>query len=123
MNPKIVFSYLECTNCGECIKACERVHGESRIKKEGNSLIFCNQCDDAPCAIICGVKAVEKEGNIPVLNGESCVGCNLCIEVCPTKAVHLKGLCAHKCNLCLDSDNLIPACVEACKDNALKILE
>jgi len=121
MNPKIVFNYLECTDCGNCIEACEKVHGVSRIKKQDKALIFCNQCDDAPCAIICGVQAVEKEDNIPVLNGDSCVACNLCIEVCPQKAVQLKEMSAHKCNLCMDAENLIPACVEACKNNALKI--
>ena len=26
-----------------------------------------------------------------------------------------------KCTLCMDSDRIIPACVEACKDNVLKI--
>ncbi len=26
-----------------------------------------------------------------------------------------------KCTLCLDSDKIIPACVDACKDNVLKV--
>ncbi len=28
---------------------------------------------------------------------------------------------AQKCTLCMETDNILPACVEACKDNVLKI--
>jgi Fe-S-cluster-containing hydrogenase component 2 len=112
---------LKCYKCNLCLKKCKEIHGSSRIKKIDGIPVFCKQCKDAPCKKACKVNAITLKNNVPVVNEELCVGCNLCVDVCPEKSIFLKDLTAHKCTLCMDSTQIIPACIEACPDKILVV--
>ncbi|ADG12752.1 4Fe-4S ferredoxin iron-sulfur binding domain protein [Methanocaldococcus infernus ME] len=124
MNTKIILVNPEkCSKCFDCITACEKVHGISRIKKIENIPIFCMQCEKAPCMEICPVDAIYLEEGIPIVNKEKCIGCAMCVIACPIGAIFVKDGVAHKCTLCLDAkEKIFPACVEACKDKAIMLV-
>jgi carbon-monoxide dehydrogenase iron sulfur subunit len=123
-----------CNGCGDCVKACYQQLGErptnarerlSRILVLGQSPLFgltiCRQCAEAPCADACISGALEKNriSNRVELNERVCVGCGMCVMVCPFGAIRLDELegKAVKCDLCPTRE--IPACVSACRPGAL----
>lgn len=114
-----------CTECQECINACRKEHGLARAKKTSNLPIFCLQChpDKAPCARICPTGAIKEEDGTLMVDENACILCRLCMIACPVGmlVIDSEKKSMQKCTLCLDSDRIIPACVEACKDNVLKI--
>ncbi|MBW9222714.1 4Fe-4S dicluster domain-containing protein [Methanothermococcus sp. SCGC AD-155-C09] len=123
MNPKIVvLDPSKCSKCNDCVVKCEEIHGITRVKKAGGVPIFCMQCENAPCMNICPVDAIYLKDNIPIVNRDRCIGCSMCEIVCPIGAIYTKERVAHKCTLCLDVDRITPACVEACGDNALRLI-
>ncbi|AEF96914.1 4Fe-4S dicluster domain-containing protein [Methanotorris igneus] len=123
MNPKIiVLDPSKCSKCNDCINKCAEIHGISRVKKFDGIPIFCMQCETPPCKEICPVDAIYLKENIPIVNKEKCIGCGMCAIACPIGAIFVEEKVAHKCTLCLDVDRITPACIEACKDNALKLV-
>jgi len=114
-----------CSECEACINACEKEHGTARAKKTGTIPLFCMHChpDKAPCAKICPAGAIEDINGILIVNENDCLLCRLCIIACPIGIVAYdkEKKSAEKCTLCLETDRIIPACVEACKDNALNL--
>ena len=125
MKTLMVIDPRMCTECKECVNACEKEHGLSRAKKTSTLPIFCLQChpDKAPCARICPTGAIREEDGTLIVDEDACILCRLCMIACPVGmlVVDDKRKSMQKCTLCLDSDRIIPACVEACKDNVLKI--
>ena len=87
--------------------------------------IFCLQChpEKAPCARICPTGAIKEEDGTLVVDENACILCRLCMIACPVGMLLIDNekKSMQKCTLCMDSDRIIPACVEACKDNVLKI--
>jgi len=123
MNPKIiVLDTSKCSKCNDCINICAEIHGISRIRKYNGIPIFCMQCETAPCKEICPVNAIYLKENIPIVDKDKCIGCGMCAIACPIGAIFIENKVAHKCTLCLDADRITPACIEACKDNALKLI-
>ncbi len=114
-----------CTECHDCINACKKEYGIARAKKTKTIPIFCLQChpEKAPCKRICPVGAIKEEDGTLVVDQERCILCRLCMIACPIGVVVVdeEGKAVQKCTLCMDSDRIIPACVEACKDNVLKV--
>jgi len=114
-----------CTECQECINACKKEHGISRAKKTSTIPIFCLHChpEKAPCARICPTGAIKEEDGTLVVDENACILCRLCMIACPVGMLLIDNekKSMQKCTLCMDSDRIIPACVEACKDNVLKI--
>ncbi|MGH2703308.1 MAG: cyclic nucleotide-binding domain-containing protein, partial [Actinomycetota bacterium] len=78
-----------CTNCNNCVDACERRHGYSRLYRGGlqmGDLLFptaCRHCDDPVC-LMCSVNGIvrEPDGEIRIVP-ENCIGCGACAERCP----------------------------------------
>lgn len=70
---------------------CPGVPDRDRIKKGAVAVIECLQsipCD--PCKDACPSRAIEFRGGIislPHLDAARCVGCGLCIPVCPGQAI------------------------------------
>jgi carbon-monoxide dehydrogenase iron sulfur subunit len=91
--------------------------------------VQCRHCDNPPCVAVCPVGAMAKEGlDAPViLDLETCIGCRLCLIVCPFGSVTLNadGKAVLKCDLCRERAalGLPPACVEACPTEALSQAE
>lgn len=88
----------------------------------------CRQCEDAPCVKICPVNAINvNEEGIKVINKQRCIGCHSCSIICPFGAVYIpeKHAAATKCTLCVERKGAEgqPACVEACPNDALKLVD
>jgi Fe-S-cluster-containing hydrogenase component 2 len=125
MKTLMVIDPRMCTECQECINACKKEHGISRAKKTSTIPIFCLHChpEKAPCARICPTGAIKEEDGTLVVDENACILCRLCMIACPVGMLLIDNekKSMQKCTLCMDSDRIIPACVEACKDNVLKI--
>jgi len=78
-----------CTGCGNCIDACERRHGTSRLQLRGlqvENYMFptaCRHCADPAC-LLCSVNGIVRRpsGEIQIVE-ENCIGCGACAERCP----------------------------------------
>jgi Fe-S-cluster-containing hydrogenase component 2 len=107
--------------CEECSK-CERICPQNAIRVINGVPVFCLHCspDRAPCLTICPEDAIEEVDGAIIINEDDCIGCGLCRNACPVRAIHLNesGI-AKKCNLCIDQEK--PRCVVACPTEALKM--
>jgi anaerobic carbon-monoxide dehydrogenase iron sulfur subunit len=114
---KILIQPEVCDGCLDCEEACAQLHGKSGImvrEVEGSFYpIVCQQCEDAPCKLICPTEAITDEG----IESDKCIGCGLCMMVCPFGAIVIHDRKAHKCNQCPDLDT--PACIKACSKRAI----
>jgi len=78
-----------CTSCGNCIEACERRHGTSRLELRGLQVehyLFptaCRHCADPAC-LLCSVNGIQRlpSGEIQIVE-DNCIGCGACAERCP----------------------------------------
>ena len=86
--------------------------------------IRCHQCEDPKCVSACAAGALEKgdDGVIRVIEGQ-CTGCGICVMVCQYGAILIdrERQVAVKCDLC--KDQVVPACVRACRTDALVLME
>lgn len=99
--------------------------------------IQCRHCEDAPCLKSCINNAIKKENNIMYIDENLCVGCKTCLIACPIGAIDLlyqyndgkkveqinleeEKKIAYKCDLCKDNEKI--ACISACKNQALKLV-
>ena len=91
----------------------------------------CRHCDPAPCMTVCPTGAVSRDPDrdMVLVDGRKCITCAMCAMVCPfdvltfhpLPSVRLRKSVAVKCDQCIDrqKEGKIPACVEACKVDAL----
>lgn len=78
-----------CTDCNNCVDACERRHGYARLTRSGlqlGHLLFpsaCRHCEDPVC-LLCSVNGIvrEPDGEIRIVP-DNCIGCGACAERCP----------------------------------------
>jgi len=88
--------------------------------------IQCRHCEDAPCLYGCPTGALyrdKKTGRV-LFDGRKCVGCWMCIMMCPygvIKADIKNSKVASKCDLCIDGE--FPACVEHCPNEAIILVD
>ena len=122
----------KCVGCRICEMACSAKHdGEinpfrSRLQivkwdKEGQGIpITCVQCQSASCQAVCPVKAIYREEAMDrvMINYDLCIGCRMCVAVCPFGAISfdIQTKRVVKCDLC-DGD---PLCVKFCVYEALQ---
>jgi Fe-S-cluster-containing hydrogenase component 2 len=135
MDKVLVINHEKCTGCRQCELVCSVVHegvsnpSRSRIhviKWESEGIYIpmaCQQCADAPCMAVCPVKALGREKKLDYVevDYELCIGCRLCVAVCPFGAMSFdaKDSKVIKCDLC-DGD---PTCVRFCEVKALEFLD
>lgn len=91
----------------------------------------CRHCSPAPCQQTCPTAAIhrDRETDLVLINSRKCIACAMCAIVCPFDALtfHVQtngmppGVVATKCDGCVDRvrRDAVPACVEACKVDAL----
>ena len=110
LNPEL------CVDCAKCERNCPM----NAIRVNEGVPLFCMHCtpDKAPCLNICPEEAIEELGGAIVINGEKCIGCKMCRDVCPIGAISMDEIGrAKKCNLCINEDT--QQCVDACPTDAL----
>jgi anaerobic carbon-monoxide dehydrogenase iron sulfur subunit len=149
----IVFSDPErCLGCHGCELACAVAHSGSdlfaaaaaRLTLQARNRVVsvgevslpvqCRQCEDAPCAFACPTGSiVQGEGRVTIRE-QSCLGCKVCVMVCPFGAITVKGESpcgdgrtnhgiARKCDLCHGTGLDTPACIEACPTKAIALVD
>ena len=79
----------------------------------------CRQCESAPCIGVCPTQAMDRDSRTGavVVHRPLCIGCGMCVKVCPFGNVHLDSnlRVAAKCDLCGGD----PLCVQVCMAQAL----
>ena len=135
MSKALYIDYHKCTGCRLCELVCSVSHdgisnpARSRIrviKWEAEGLyvpMSCQQCQDAPCKLVCPVKAISRDDEMGrvFVDYDVCIGCRSCIAACPFGAMsfNLKDKKVFKCDLC-DGD---PQCVRFCEMKAVDFID
>ena len=136
MEKMILVDYKKCTGCRLCETVCSVTNANScnparaRIKvirweweHEFQVPTLCQQCEEAACIAVCPVKALSRDSGMGVvkLNQSLCIGCKLCIQVCPFGAISYDFVNKEliKCELCGGD----PACVKFCETKALQFID
>ena len=131
----------KCVGCYACRVACQMVFGlesdEAFIKfDEMEQGVYPNvyaevvrvqwmHCEDAPCEAVCPTHATyTTDSGVEQVDEERCIGCKYCIVACPYNArfINEETKVADNCDFCLHTrleKGQQPACVEACKYDAL----
>lgn len=94
----LVVDQNRCTSCRNCISACERRHGYSRLELEGLTVghyLFptaCRHCEDPAC-LMCSVNGIVRlpTGEIQIVES-NCIGCGACAERCPYDNINMHPL-------------------------------
>jgi protein NrfC len=88
--------------------------------------VSCQQCQDAPCVRVCptGAACRDAKTGIVTMDESKCVGCKYCIAACPynVRFINKETKVAENCDFCLKtklSKGEDPACVQACRHDAL----
>ncbi|MBE2983820.1 4Fe-4S dicluster domain-containing protein [Campylobacter sp. RM9344] len=137
----MIFDQNKCVGCTDCERACVKVNlvpkGQMRLfvedKTDPNNRmqkryvrVSCQQCVEAPCASVCPTNACHKDllTGITTTNADDCIACKYCIVACPydVRFINSENHAAESCNFCLDTnlaEGKEPACVEACRYDAL----
>ncbi len=118
---KILIQPEICDGCMDCEEACKQLHGASCImirEVEGSYYpIICQHCEDAPCERICPTEAMGKDE----INHDKCIGCSLCMLICPFGSISMHDRKSYKCTQCGDEE--VPACIKACSKRAITIVD
>ncbi|MFO8008114.1 MAG: 4Fe-4S dicluster domain-containing protein [Candidatus Brocadiia bacterium] len=142
---RIVAYEQYCIGCRLCEIHCLVQHSESRkiIKafreerdrimpgvhvEESGCVSFalqCRHCEEAVCIEACMTGAMhrDKETGAVLCDQDRCVGCWMCVMVCPAGAIR-RGTdrqVASKCDLCIGEE--YPACVANCPNEAIALEE
>ena len=79
-----------CVDCDNCVAACERRHGASRLDRAGSAKqvgpyqvpASCYHCDD-PLCLFCDVDGIVRLPTGEIQVTDRCIGCGQCAERCP----------------------------------------
>jgi Fe-S-cluster-containing dehydrogenase component len=143
----------KCVRCGNCVTACERMHGQARLNLRGTRLVLpvqlngrpkpqpffapsvCVHCTTPACLPVCEANAITRrpDGRVAI-DAAACTGCGDCVASCPYDAITLvpreTSSIAVQCNLCADTPLNPPtakrhlhACQENCPTGALQHVE
>jgi carbon-monoxide dehydrogenase iron sulfur subunit len=137
---QLYYAVEKCLGCRSCEIACAVAHSLSgelfqAIAEENKSLprkkilpaagknypVSCRHCAEAKCVDACmaGCLVYDKEKGVVQHDASRCVGCWMCVMVCPYGAIrpNTKSKLPIRCDKCKDKDR--PACVAACPTGAI----
>ena len=148
----IVYDSKKCIGCTTCMLNCSLTHygvqnlSLARIQiiqdswgKFPNDLSInpCRQCVEPVCVRHCPTGAAHADadnGNVRVIDEQKCVGCKMCLQMCPqqprrTVWNHQTNK-SSKCDLCINTPHWNEkggpggkqACIETCPVRALKFV-
>jgi CRP-like cAMP-binding protein/Fe-S-cluster-containing hydrogenase component 2 len=95
----LIINLEACVRCGNCVQACDDLHGFSRIARRGKklthrtsmhekaheSLYFptsCLQCATPECMVGCPTGAIARDVGGEVYIKDTCIGCGSCARNC-----------------------------------------
>lgn len=118
----------KCDGCNDCIEACSKYNDEPALflhkMTDGYQAIICQQCINPSCLKGCFRDAIYREDGVVKINQDRCVGCRLCMLMCPIGSITYTQDEMLKCEYqCMDSENATPACVEACSEKCLETVD
>ncbi|MEK6564896.1 MAG: 4Fe-4S dicluster domain-containing protein [Candidatus Omnitrophota bacterium] len=140
---KLYYDAKKCTACKTCEIVCAIGHSPSKdlytailednaalpsvrvyAGQDENYPMACRHCKDHPCVSACIASALRydpKEGLL--FDKEKCVGCWMCIMVCPYGAVRpdFRDSKSVRCDLCADIKD--PRCAKNCPTKAIIYVE
>jgi len=143
--PEIMVDPSRCMACRTCEVACginrdsvsksvagafkEEIRPTSRVTVQGNAAVAlplqCRHCAEALCLDTCPTGALYRsaEDNRVLFDDNKCIGCWMCVGVCPFGAVKPSsaGKVAIKCDACHGMER--PFCVDSCPTKALAYLD
>lgn len=140
MKKQLYYNVDKCLACKSCEIACSIAHSASKdlfqaIREEELSLsrkkiyaagnksypVSCRHCQDPKCVDACMARALayDAERGMVIHDERRCVGCWMCVMVCPYGAIrpNIKTKIPVRCDKCKDRDE--PACVKACPTHAI----
>ncbi|GAA5734768.1 anaerobic nitric oxide reductase transcription regulator NorR [Salmonella enterica] len=101
MNRFVIADSTLCIGCHTCEAACSETHRQHglqsmpRLKvmlnEKESAPQLCHHCEDAPCATVCPVNAINRVDGAVQLNESLCVSCKLCGIACPFGAIEFSG--------------------------------
>jgi carbon-monoxide dehydrogenase iron sulfur subunit len=126
-----VYCRVEHSQSNDLIKAFKREYPRPlprlsvEIRKPVSFAVQCRHCTEPPCVYACLTGALQRdsESGIVIVDGERCIGCWMCILVCPFGAIKQdtqQGKIA-KCDFC--PEHGIPVCTANCPNEALIYME
>jgi len=138
---RLTFERGRCLACRSCEIACAVAHshsgtlegalGETPVPRRrvvvaagrvGLEALRCEQCDEPLCVYACksGALARDPMSGIIALDEDRCVGCAMCLMVCPFGLrLDPERDRVVRCDVCAGRD--VPACVVACPTRALGV--
>ena len=144
----ILTDTTRCVGCEKCVTACKKENGlgpdrPRRWKTQIDDLsstrfttlarrdadhfvrLQCRHCVEPACVSACIVGALQKTPEGPVIyDSDRCMGCRYCMVACPFEIPRYEWESAvplvRKCTMCFPriSRGELPACVEACEQQA-----
>jgi carbon-monoxide dehydrogenase iron sulfur subunit len=137
---QLYYEIKKCLGCRSCEIACAVAHSltgqlHKAIKEDKLSLprkkvlahdkknypVSCRHCKDPKCVDACMAAALvfNKEKGMVEHDESRCVGCWMCVMVCPYGAIrpNMASKIPIRCDKCKDKDE--PACVKACPTGAI----
>jgi carbon-monoxide dehydrogenase iron sulfur subunit len=124
----------KCVGCRQCSLSCSFIKEQIfSLGKARNTVLWvhrsemfvpmrCQHCEEPLCMDVCPMEAISRneETGAIVIDQDRCIGCKMCMVVCPFGAVtwDADSRSMIKCDLC-DGD---PECVKHCVYGALSWL-
>ena len=147
MDKTIMINIESCLACKSCEIACALIHSKTKVLEQAVTEspspqrmltveavgefavpIQCRHCEAPLCLEICPTGAIRRQspGGPVVIEHEFCIGCKLCMLVCPFGIPRISSEKRDiiKCDMCSErlEQGQQPACVEACPTKALRLV-